>query len=62
MACHVSVIPDGNAAFEKEVLEHCHAHGSIEDKSEEMRKGSVRDTVRCPRAMMIHFWYASANH
>lgn len=54
--------PDHGSPNVEEVLQIRHSSHTVEDESKKMRKGSMRDTVGSPWAMVIHFGNASQDH
>ncbi len=51
--------PDGVQADGEVVGEEEEGCNGVVDESEEVGESGVGDAVRCPRAVMVHFWYAS---
>jgi len=59
IAWFISIVPDGHTSLKQEVFEHHHANCCIKNEPQEMRKRRMGNAIGCPRAMMIHFRYAS---
>lgn len=53
------VAPSPNDSYSEveKVFKVYHWCCCIEEKAKEMRKGTMRDTIDGPRAMVIHLWY-----